>query len=138
MNIKKSTLKIIGFAFIGLFILGLVLLSGVSTDTTNTTPTSNVQGAVTMEGNNQILELRVRGGYFPSTINAKATTPGILRMTTANSFDCSTAVVISKLKYRNNLPYTGVTDLEIPPQPAGTTIDGNCSMGMYSFKIVFN
>ena len=57
MNIKKSTLKKIAFTFIGFMLLGFVLLSGSTTDTTNTPPAPNVQGEVTMEGNNQILEL---------------------------------------------------------------------------------
>ena len=48
MNIKKSTLKKIAFSFIGLLLLGFVLLNGISSDTTNTQPTSNIQGAVTM------------------------------------------------------------------------------------------
>lgn len=137
MTIKKSTLKSIFLVSIGIIILLFVLANSASNDSNNNTQSENNNVVVKIEGNKQVLDLRVRGGYSPNVINAKANTPSILRMTTQNSFDCSTAVVISKLQYRTNLPYTGTTDLEIPAQPAGTTIDGNCSMGMYFFKIVF-
>ena len=138
MNIKKSTLKKAAYSFLAILVFIFILISMSSSNLTLTSSNGDIKDDITMEGDKQILSINVRGGYTPSIINARAGIPGILRMTTANSFDCSTAVVISKLNYRNNLPYTGITDIAIPSQTIGSTIEGVCSMGMYRFKITFN
>jgi plastocyanin domain-containing protein len=91
-----------------------------------------------MEDGKQILNLKAKGGYSPSLIKASADTPTILRVETKGTFDCSTALVINQVNYRGYLPTTGQTDIEIPPQSAGSVINGTCSMGMYSFRITFN
>ena len=59
-------------------------------------------------------------------------------MKTSGTFDCSSALVIPALGYRTNLPAQGVTDIEVPPQAAGTRLQGLCAMGMYSFVVNFN
>ena len=138
MKIKKSTLKKIVYSFLGILVFIFILINMSYSDSTGNSSSSDVKGSVTMEGDKQILAIQVRGGYTPSTITAKANTPSVIRFTTANSFDCSTALTISKLNYRNNLPNTGVTDVEVPAQTAGSTIEGVCSMGMYRLKITFN
>lgn len=38
---------------------------------------------------------------------------------------------------RKNLPPSGTTDIEIPPQKAGAVVQGLCAMGMYNFSIKF-
>jgi plastocyanin domain-containing protein len=58
-------------------------------------------------------------------------------MQTTGTFDCSSTLNIPSLNYQKNLPATGVTEIEIPPQPAGSTIEGLCGMGMYKFEIAF-
>ena len=138
MKIKKSTLKKAVYSILGILVFVFILINMSSGNSAGNSSNSDVKGSVTMEGDKQILAIQVRGGYTPSTITAKANTPSIIRFTTANSFDCSTALTISKLNYRNNLPYTGVTDVEVPAQAPGSTIEGVCSMGMYRFKITFN
>jgi hypothetical protein len=35
------------------------------------------------------------------------------------------------------LPPSGITDIELPAQEAGATVQGVCAMGMYSFAINF-
>lgn len=85
----------------------------------------------------QIIDIRARGGYSPRITTAKADMPTALKMETQGTFDCSLALVIPSLNYSKNLPPSGETIIDIPPQKAGTTIRGLCAMGMYSFVVNF-
>ena len=85
----------------------------------------------------QIITIDARGGYSPRSSLAQANMPTVIRMRTKGAFDCSIAVTIPSIQYRKNLPMTGETLIDIPPQAAGTTLNGFCAMGMYSFNIVF-
>ena len=53
------------------------------------------------------------------------------------TFDCSAGVVIPSLSVRQNLPPSGSTDIEVPPQQSGTQLQGLCIMGMYHFAVQF-
>jgi uncharacterized protein len=86
----------------------------------------------------QSLAVFARGGYFPVTENGKAGVPSVLRIYTNKTYDCSRAFLIPALKVRKTLPAEGVTEILIPAQAKGSTLFGTCSMGMYSFTIVFN
>ena len=86
----------------------------------------------------QVLEVTAKGGYTPKELNAKANIETVLKITTKNTFDCSSALVIPTLNIKKNLPPSGTTDIAIPPQKAGTKISAACSMGMYAFEISFN
>lgn len=86
----------------------------------------------------QIIDIAAKGGYSPRVSEAQAGIPSILRMNTRGTFDCSSALVIPSLGYRKNLPPSDVTDIELPPQETGTSLQGLCSMGMYSFTVNFN
>lgn len=86
----------------------------------------------------QIIDIAAKGGYSPRVSEAKAGVPSILRVSTKGTFDCSSALVIPSLGYRKNLPPSDVTDIKLPPQEAGTSLQGLCSMGMYSFTVNFN
>jgi plastocyanin domain-containing protein len=88
--------------------------------------------------NTQYIDITVKGGYQPKTIDAKANAKTVLRLVTKNTFDCSAAIVIPSLNYSNNLPSTGITEVDIPAQKKGNTIKGSCAMGMYGFSINFN
>ena len=92
---------------------------------------------VSTEGEKQVVELQVKGGYMPKLTTAKGGIPTILRMKTDGTFDCSAGVTIPSIGYRKTLPQTGVTEVEIPAQKAGTTLEGVCLMGMYYFSISF-
>ena len=76
-------------------------------------------------------------GYFPNTLYAKANAPAQLNLVTDNTHSCAIAFVIPALNYQTLLPVTGVTTVDIPPQPAGTVMVFTCSMGMYTGEIVF-
>jgi hypothetical protein len=58
-------------------------------------------------------------------------------MVTNGTFDCSSSVKIPSLAIQKTLPPTGATDIDIPPQTAGTKLKGVCIMGMYNFEIAF-
>lgn len=134
MQIKKSILKAVGIVVI---VLTLVILAKtVFSDVNKSNNTSEGNTVVNTDGK-QIIQLTAKGGYSPSVIEAKANQDIVLRVSTSNTFDCSSAILIPKLGIRKNLPVTGKTDIAITAQSAGTIIDGTCSMGMYFFKIKF-
>jgi plastocyanin domain-containing protein len=64
--------------------------------------------------------------------------PTILKMDTQGTFDCSSSLTIPALGIMKALPPSGETEIEIPPQNAGTTMHGLCAMGMYNFAVNFN
>lgn len=131
---KKSTIVslIIGAGFI---IFALILAGGSNTSNGTPAPSAN---NVSMENGQQIIEINAKGGYSPQTSYAKADFPSTLRIRTRGTFDCSSFVVIPSIGFRDSLPQTGEKDVTIPPQKAGSTLQGFCGMGMYNFKIQFN
>jgi plastocyanin domain-containing protein len=84
----------------------------------------------------QIIEIRAQGGYQPRSTVAKAGIPTVIRFSTDGTFDCSLAVRIPRLNVTRMLPSAGATDIDIGTQRAGK-ITGTCSMGMYTFEIIF-
>ena len=118
----------------GALIGGAVLFAGSSGGKGAAPSVANVSVA----DGKQIVEIGVKGGYSPKVSVAKADMPTVLRMKTNGTFDCSSGVVIPSLSYRQNLPPSGETDIEVPPQQSGTTLQGLCVMGMYHFAVQFN
>jgi len=117
-------------------IITIVLIGGalvVSSGNNNKQEANNV----VMEGDKQVINIEARGGYFPRVTTAKANSPTVIKISTNNTFDCSSALVIPSLNFRKNLPPVGVTEIEVPPQKVGAKIQGLCSMGMYRFDINF-
>ena len=92
---------------------------------------------VTAENGKQIVEITAKGHYSPTLTAAKANMPTIVRMETSGTFDCTSIVRIPSIGYQHNLPPTGTTDIELPPQQAGAEVKGVCAMGMYNFAIRF-
>lgn len=132
---EKITNKIITGIILALCLyIGFLFYQGHKTVTEEKTLGKNVS----TENGEQILEVTAKGGYSPTTINAKSNAVTILRIKTENTFDCSSSLVIPKIGIRKNLPANGTTDINIPPQEKGTTIAAACSMGMYRFNINFN
>lgn len=86
----------------------------------------------------QQADLTANNGYHPDLFRFEAGLPARLNIHTGNAFDCSADLVIPALNYHKHLPPAEVTVIDIPAQPAGTRITGTCSMGMYSFLIVFD
>ena len=125
-------MKLIWSAIIlGVVIVGAVLYitRGGVVDTKNNV--SIVEGK-------QVIQIIAKGGYSPRNSVAKAGMPTVLKIKTSGTFDCSSALVIPSLSYRANLPMSGETLIDVPTQPAGSTLQGVCAMGMYSFSVQFN
>jgi uncharacterized protein len=76
-------------------------------------------------------------GYNPPVSRAKAEQPIQLKLITNKNYSCSRAFVIPALNIFQILPETGLTTIELPPQPAGSVLYFTCSMGMYSGQIQF-
>jgi sulfite exporter TauE/SafE len=108
-----------------------------SASTTQQTSSASTTDNVEITDGKQIIEIVARGGYDPESTTAQAGTPTVITMITKGSFDCSTAVVIPEINYRANLPLSGETLIEIPPQEKGSVLEGFCAMGMYRFQIKF-
>jgi sulfite exporter TauE/SafE len=76
-------------------------------------------------------------GYNPARLAAQAGVPVTLNIVTENTTSCARDFVIPAIKYYVLLSRTGTETVEIPPQPAGTTMRFTCSMGMYTGLIEF-
>lgn len=132
-----STNKVV----IGSLVVIVVTIGGIFSllrGNTSAPPTnSGQQTNVSIVDEKQVITLRAKGGYAPRVTVAKANMPTVINMETNGAFDCSAALVVPAVGFRQNLPASGTTPIEIPPQPPGTTIKGVCSMGMYSFAVKF-
>ncbi|MEK7101283.1 MAG: cupredoxin domain-containing protein [Patescibacteria group bacterium] len=125
-------LPLIVSLLIAVVIIGGAVALGQKSDTT----AQAVQN-VSMEGEKQIIEIDAKGGYFPGLTTAKAGVPTVLRLKTNGTYDCSSAVAIPSIGFRKNLEATGVTEVEVPANVAQGTLEGMCSMGMYTFSVKF-
>jgi Cu+-exporting ATPase len=84
----------------------------------------------------QVLDISAKGGYTPTSQNAKAGVPTVLRVSTVGNYDCSSSLRIPSLGVSQRLPPNGETLIALGTPDAGT-LRGTCSMGMYSFEINF-
>ncbi len=125
-----KTLVLLILAPLLLFIAILIVLRGGST------PAPNGSNVAMIDGK-QIIQIDAKGGYAPRESVASANTPTAIDVRTNGTFDCSTALVLPRLGIKKSLPPSGDTMIDIPPQPAGTTLQGLCAMGMYSFSVKF-
>lgn len=128
----KST--IISIAIAVLFIGGAIMLGGRGSGSAVAPGVNNVS----IVGGKQIIEITAKGGYQPRASIAKAGIPTAIKVITRGTFDCSAAVSIPSIGYRQNLPSNGEALIDIPVQPAGTKLTGLCAMGMYNFTIQFD
>jgi plastocyanin domain-containing protein len=127
---------IISILFTVASLAGIIML--LNNNGKSTAVVSNGQANVTVVGGKQVIQIDAKGGYAPRNTVAKANMPTTLNLKTNGTFDCSSGVSIPSLGFRTSLPPSGVTPVEIPPQPAGTVLKGTCSMGMYNFAVNFN
>lgn len=121
----------------GLLIIGVLVFNGRDNGQTAGIPEDKANNVSIVDGK-QMVEIDVLGGgYSPQISRAKANIPTVLRMKTNGFFSCAGALSLPSIKYRENLPLSGVTDIVIPPQASGSKFQGICAMGMYSFIINF-
>ncbi len=93
---------------------------------------------VSVENGTQIVKITAKGRYTPTLTEASANIPTTLRIETNGTFDCTSILRIPSIGYQQNLPPTGATDIELPPQKSGAIVQGVCAMGMYNFTVRFN
>lgn len=136
MDIKTTAISIL----IALVLIGVALVFFVygNKDTKNTTTGNTPTSNVSISGGRQVVTINAKGGYYPKITSAKAGIPTVIKMDTQGTFDCSSALAIPSLGYRANLPPSGQTVIDVPPQQSGSKLQGLCSMGMYGFQINFN
>jgi len=139
-NVKNANLKNTIYIIVCAILLGGIFIitqsGGIAKETQTLTPAS-LANNVSVTNGKQVIEIKAKGGYSPSLSMAKADTPTIIKMKTQGTFDCSSSLVIPSIGYRGNLATSGETEIEVPPQKAGTTLQALCSMGMYNFQIKF-
>lgn len=99
---------------------------------------ADIKGTANIEGGIQNIYVEARNGYNPNLVEAKAGVESQLVLVTNNTYDCSAAIIIPELDYQAFLPPSGETIIKIPPQAAGSEIQGACSMGHYGFRIKFS
>lgn len=143
----QKNLIIYSILIAGLCIGGAIVISRKNTvvetfmqnDVLSTIPTiqAPTSGTSTIENGMQYIDITARGGYSPRIIIAKSGIPSTIRMHTENTFDCSSALVIPALGFNDYLKRTGVKEIAVPSEKAQGTLHGLCSMGMYTFDIVF-
>lgn len=112
--------------------IGIVFWGGLSTK--SSTPVENVE----IKNGIQYVTIDAKAGYSPKISNAKAGIPTKLVMNTTGTFDCSAALVIKSINYQKILPQNGETEIDVGTWKTGETMQGICSMGMYSFQVKFN
>jgi len=132
MNSRATSILLFVIAAALVSVVALVLLArgGAKPGDTARANVSNV-------GESQVIEISAKGGFSPRDVTAKAGTATTLKIKTSSTFDCSSSLTIPKLGYQTNLPPSGETVVDVPPQKPGSTLTGLCSMGMYSFTIQF-
>lgn len=127
---------------IGCVLLSLLSIGGIiallRTPGTTQTQLTGMGTNVTVADGKQLIQITAKGGYLPRVTIAKANMPVVINVVTNGTYDCSSALAIAAVGFRQNLPASGVTPIEIPPQKPGTTINGVCTMGMYNFAVKFN
>ncbi|WKZ27096.1 MAG: cupredoxin domain-containing protein [Candidatus Paceibacterota bacterium] len=84
----------------------------------------------------QYVTIKARGGYSPRQSRAQANIPTRLIVKTNGTYDCSLALVIRSIGYQKILSQTGEEVIDLG-NPSPGTLQGLCSMGMYSFAIAF-
>jgi plastocyanin domain-containing protein len=133
MNIKRMTR--IAAGAIALAAVSSLLVLNAETGEAVSTPPAMTPAPGQAPG--QVIDITARHGYSPLESVARADTPALLRVRTSGSFDCSSILVIPDLNYHTRLPFSGVTEIPVPPQPAGKELTGLCGMGMYRFTVNF-
>jgi len=130
--------KKIIFSVFAIALLAVVYSLSLINGSTPVVPTNNtVSNTNVIPAENQVLSIQAKGGFSPQSSTLKAGQPLTIKFTTKNTFDCTSTVLIKSLGITKNLAPNGETLIEIPAQKAGTALKGTCSMGMYSFDILF-
>ncbi len=135
--------RIIVKIILAIIFISVILLASCKTalpDTIDSAAESNTgnSGNVYISGDIQAIEVTANGGYFPEELNAKAGIESVLIIKSDNAYGCERSFRIPALGVNETLPINGITEVELGTQEKGTRLLGTCSMGMYTFEIIFN
>lgn len=103
----------------------------------NSNSSASVLNSEMIEGI-QYVKIKAKAGYTPEISSAEGGLPTKLIVTTEESFDCSAALIIRSIDYKKILPQTGEEIIDLGTPKEGDSIEGVCSMGMYSFVVNFS
>lgn len=81
------------------------------------------------------VDVTVRGGYQPASIEAKAGQPLRLNFTRREASLCGEEVVLPEFGKRAHLPENATVGIEITPQAPGE-YEFTCGMNMYKGKLI--
>lgn len=132
---RKSLNKTLGVTAIVVSILVIVTALVLNPPSVAKGDNNNVGKVIAETNGKQLIHITAKAGFTPNSFIAESQKPIILRVSTKNTFDCTSTISIPTLGINKTLPFSGITDIEIPAQASGSTITGTCSMGMYSFSI---
>lgn len=117
--------------------LGIIFVGGPkSKDNTDIATNQVAQNSVIKDGV-QYITINAKSGYSPKVSTAQAGIPTKLIVKTDGTYDCSASLAIHSIGYQKVLPQTGETEIDIGIKKVGETVQGVCSMGMFSFQINF-
>lgn len=85
-------------------------------------------------GGPQVVDITVRGGYWPAAIRARAGVPLRIIFHRDDQDTCTERVVFSAPRLERRLSPDGPTTIDLPAQPAGE-IRFTCGMGRYRGRI---
>lgn len=122
--------------FGGIAVLLLIVFLSVRNNGASSVATTS--GAVSMESGTQVIDIAAKGGFTPSSVEAKAGVPTELRVSTNGTYDCSSTLIIPSIGYQATLKPTGTESIALTAAQAKGTLEGTCGMGMYKFEIAFN
>jgi plastocyanin domain-containing protein len=128
-----TVLAMLGLAYVNCLIFAPLLLPSGKPAASQVGDSSTIRE----EGGQQVIHIVAKRGYQPRFIAAKANQPTILEFETAG-YDCSSVLRIPALNIQQILSSSEPTRITVPPQQAGSTLTGLCSMGMYRFDIRFD
>lgn len=120
-----------------LFAVGTVLVTGLVLMMAGC---SKPVKAIQQADGTQVVKVVVKGGYNPSTIEAKAGKPlkiEFYRDEDANVHSCAQDLVIPSENVNLHLPVRESQIVEIKPQAKGGEVPFQCGMSMMKGKIVF-
>lgn len=82
----------------------------------------------------QVVEVTIRGGYFPARIVARPGVPIRIAFRREDDDRCTERVVFSAPRLERHLASAGTTIVDLPAQPAGE-VRFTCGMGRYRGRI---
>ncbi|MCC6639427.1 hypothetical protein IT409_02615 [Candidatus Falkowbacteria bacterium] len=130
MNKNSLASLLISVALIG----GMMYFLSDAKITEKNTPNAPSQNVYTQDGI-QYVNVTAKGGYTPRVTEIESGVPTKLIVTTNNTYDCSSALVIRNVGFQKMLQPSGEEVIDLGTPKSGDIISGVCSMGMYSFAL---